>query len=129
MHIQEESFSTNKLTEMGFLLRKIRVEALRVNHAVLHSGVQRGSRLVYSEEKSIVQAYFISFFNRIWHNYVDNGSFFCFYKSLAFPCVVLQFYISFAVDLLFFIFYFFCLPDSRDRSPGARGVLGLGDEV
>lgn len=62
MHIQEESFSTNKLTEMGFLLREIRVEALRVNHAVLPSGVQRGSRLVYSEEKIIVQAYFISFF-------------------------------------------------------------------
>jgi len=58
----------------------------------------------------------------------------------GFPCVVLQFYIVSFVDvflfflifyflLTFFLSFFLFLPDSRDRSPGARGILGLGDEV
>lgn len=87
-----------------------------MNHAVLHSGVQRGPRLVCSEERLLCRPifFFLTPFYMIWHNYVNNGSFcffvvvflfvllfflfylfiyFCFYKSLAFPCVVLQFYI------------------------------------
>lgn len=61
MHIQEESFSTNKLTEMSFFfVLKTRVEALCASHAMTGPRVQRGFRLVYTEK--IVQAYFYFMF-------------------------------------------------------------------
>lgn len=110
IHIQEESFSTNKLTEMAFLLLKSRVEALCMNHAILHSGVQRGPRLVYNEGRLFCRSILISFIHIyiydiyiyiykhmyiyiIWHNFVDDGSFLLllFFKSLAFPCVAALF--------------------------------------
>lgn len=49
-----------------------------MNHAVLHSGVQRGPRLVYSEERLLCRPIFYLLFYMIWHNYVNNGSF-CFF--------------------------------------------------
>lgn len=61
IHIQEESFSTNKLTEMAFLLLKIHVEALCMKHVVLHPGVHRGPRLVYNERRLLCRPIFISF--------------------------------------------------------------------
>lgn len=39
------------------------------------------------------------------------------------------FHVLLLLFVIFQMFFFLCLPDSRDRSPGARGVLGLGDEV
>lgn len=48
-----------KLTEMAFfLLLKIRVEALCMNHVVLHSGVHRGPRLVYNEGRLLCRPFF-----------------------------------------------------------------------
>lgn len=55
--------------------------------------------------------------NRAWVSHVLQFDFFVF----VFHVLLLLFVI--------FQIFFLCLPDSRDRSPGARGVLGLGDEV
>lgn len=96
-----------------------------MNYAVLHSGVQKGPRLVYSEGRLLCRPIFYLLFMSFWHNYEVNGSFMLL-QDPGFPVCLCS---TSCFVIFFFSFFFFFLPDSRDRSPGARGVLGLGDEV